>query len=104
MLPPTQDRAHPYGRAPPDAAHRARPNRLDRLRQASLSTMAPSKRESGSVKTRARQEAARHGRIGCWTSDSPGGRTPPGQTSPLDLGATAAPRQSRLTLYSCGRY
>ena len=34
MLPPTQDRAHPYGRAPPDAAQGARPNRLDRLRQA----------------------------------------------------------------------
>jgi len=34
MLPPTQDRAHPYGRAPPDAPQGARPNRLDRLRQA----------------------------------------------------------------------
>jgi len=34
MLPPTQDRAHPYGRAPPDAAHDARPNPPDRLRQA----------------------------------------------------------------------
>ena len=34
MLPPTPDRADPYGRVPPDAAHDARPNRLDRLRHA----------------------------------------------------------------------
>ena len=33
MLPPKPDRADPYGRAPPEAAHGARPNRLDRLRQ-----------------------------------------------------------------------
>jgi hypothetical protein len=34
MLPPTQDRAHPCGRAPPDAAQGARPKWLDRLRHA----------------------------------------------------------------------
>jgi len=34
MLPPTPDRAHPYGRPPPDAAHDARPKWLDRLRPA----------------------------------------------------------------------
>jgi hypothetical protein len=34
MLPPKPDRAGPYGRAPPDAPHDARTNRLDRLRQA----------------------------------------------------------------------
>jgi hypothetical protein len=34
MLPPTQDRAHPYGRAPPDAAHGTRPKWPDRLRPA----------------------------------------------------------------------
>ena len=34
MLPPKPDRADPYGHAPPDVAHDARPNRLDRLRQA----------------------------------------------------------------------
>jgi hypothetical protein len=34
MLPPKPDLADPYGRAPPDATHGARPNRLDRLRPA----------------------------------------------------------------------
>jgi len=33
-LPPKQDHADPYGRLPPEAAHGARPNRLDRLRPA----------------------------------------------------------------------
>ena len=40
MLPPKPDRADPYGRAPPDAAHGARPKWPDRLRHASLGTMA----------------------------------------------------------------
>ena len=34
MFPPKPDRPDPYGRAPPHAAHGARPNRLDRLRPA----------------------------------------------------------------------
>ena len=43
MLPPTQDRADPYGRARLDAAHGARPKWLDRLRQA-LRSHQPSRR------------------------------------------------------------
>ena len=33
-MPPKPDRADPYGRVPPDVAHDARPNRLDRPRPA----------------------------------------------------------------------
>jgi len=79
MLPPTPDRAHPYGRPPPDAAHDARPKWLDRLRY----TLRSRRYSRGTEQT--------------WSSGHRiGTASPPRPDAGAEEGRTQAPRAKEL--------